>query len=131
MADLKQLARQIFLQTLAAIDIPAAMQRKLTRVGTRLRCDSFEVDLRAFDRVCVVAIGKAAHSMVRGLEGVLGDSVKLDGVVAAPTTPSEVTNGLEYFAAGHPIPNSESWKAAESILALLKSCNERTLVFFL
>lgn len=37
MSDLKQLARQIFLQTLAAIDIPGVMQRKLQRQGSHLR----------------------------------------------------------------------------------------------
>jgi glycerate 2-kinase len=39
--------------------------------------------------------------------------------------------GMKYFVAGHPMPNEESWKAAEAILALLKSCDEKTLVFFL
>ena len=38
MADLKQLARRIFHETLAAIDIPLAMQRKLVREGSLLRC---------------------------------------------------------------------------------------------
>jgi glycerate 2-kinase len=139
MADLKQLARQIFLQTLAAIDISAAMQRKLTRTGMRLHCGAADIDLRVFDRVCVVAIGKAAHGMVQGLAAVLGDSVKLQGVVAAPEIASESAvalagesaNGLQYFAGGHPVPNAESWKAAEAILALLKTCDARTLVFFL
>jgi len=32
---------------------------------------------------------------------------------------------------GHPVPNAESWMAAEAILALLKKCDEKTLVFFL
>jgi glycerate 2-kinase len=142
MADLKQLARQIFLQTLEAIDIPAAMQRKLTRNGMRLQCGTINVDLHAFDRVCVVAIGKAAHGMAQGLMTVLGDSVMIEGVVAAPTiapgsNPPAVTKpinaipALQYFAAGHPVPNTESWKAAEAILSLLKTCDAQTLVFFL
>src|SRR5216684_7909285 len=42
MADLKQLARQIFLETLAAIDIPAAIERKLLREVSLLRCDDAE-----------------------------------------------------------------------------------------
>jgi glycerate 2-kinase len=137
MADLKQLARQMFHQTLAAIDIPAAMQRKLVRRGTHLRCDACEVDLRDFDRVRVIAIGKAAHAMVKGLGAVLGDAVELQGVVAAPEGAPQslgVTrpfSKLKYFAAGHPLPNAESWKAAEAILAELKTCDPRTLVFFL
>ena len=130
MADLKQLARRIFQETLAAIDIPAAMQRKLERVGTRLRCGAVELDLRAFDRVCVVAIGKAAHAMVEGLAALL-DEHSFEGVVAAPNMPARQLRGIRYFTAGHPLPNTESWSAAETILELLRSCDDRTLVFFL
>src|SRR2546428_6654528 len=38
---------------------------------------------------------------------------------------------MKYFVAGHQLPNAESLKAAEEILALLKKCDEKTLVFFL
>jgi len=132
MADLKQLARQIFLETLAAIDIPAAMQRKLWRDGGVLHCgDEIVVDLRAFERVCLIAIGKAAHAMVEGLVPVIPDNLKLQGVVSAPTSPRSVLPCMDYFVGGHPIPNLESWKAAEAILALLRTCDQRSLVFFL
>lgn len=131
MADLKQLARQIFHETLAAIDIPAAMQRKLQRKGTRLVCDGKIFDLRDFDKLRVVATGKAAHAMVEGLALVLTPFVRFEGVVSAPTAPLKPAAGLKYFVAGHPVPNQESWKAAEAILALLKECNGKTLVFFL
>jgi glycerate 2-kinase len=132
MADLKQLARQIFLETLAAIDIPAAMQRKLWRDGSLLHCgDEIVLDLRSFERLCVIAIGKAAHAMVAGLVPLTPPNLKVQGVVSAPTPPNNVVNGIEYFVGGHPIPNLESWKAAQTILALLKTCDQRTLVFFL
>src|SRR5712692_4233607 len=131
MADLKQLARQIFHETLAAIDIPATMQRKLRRAGTRLLCDGKIFDLREFDKLRVVAIGKAAHSMVDGLALVLAPFVRFEGVVSAPTVPKKPVAGLKYFVAGHPVPNEESLKSAEAILALLKKCDEKTLVFFL
>ena len=137
MADLKGLARRVFHETLTAIDIPATMQRKLLRVGTHLRCadavSSFDVDLAAFDRTLVVAIGKAAHAMVEGLAILLGHDRAIEGVVVAPTAP--VTGcelrGVRYFPAGHPLPNAESWSAATAILDLLRGCDERTVVFFL
>ncbi|HTT33028.1 MAG TPA: DUF4147 domain-containing protein [Methylomirabilota bacterium] len=131
MAYLKQIARQIFHETLAAIDIPATMQRKLERHGTRVVCGEKLVHLSDFERLRVVAIGKAAHAMVEGLVGVLAPFVRFEGVVAAPTAPRKQVAGLKYFAAGHPVPNEESWKAAEAILALLRRCDERTLIFFL
>src|SRR5215467_10695216 len=131
MADLKQLARQIFQETLAAIDIPATMQQKLRREGTRLWCDGRSYNLAEFEKLRLVAMGKASHAMVEGLAQVLTPFVRFEGVVSAPALPRRAVPGLKYFAAGHPVPNEESWKAAEAILALLKRCDERTLVFFL
>jgi glycerate 2-kinase len=132
MADLKGLARQIFHETLAAIDIPAAMQRKLWRDGSILHCgDELVVDLRLFERVCVIAIGKAAHAMLNGLVPVVPPNLAFDGVVSAPTVPALAIGGVQYFVAGHPIPDQQSWAAAEAILALLATCDKRTLVFFL
>ena len=131
MAELKQLARKIFHETLAAIDIPTTMQRKLRRTGTLLVCNEMRIELRKFDEMRLVAIGKAAHSMVEGLTLVLAPFLGFEGVVSAPTTPRRPLPGMKYFVAGHPIPNEESWRAAEAILGLLKKCDEKTLVFFL
>ncbi|HYS22507.1 MAG TPA: DUF4147 domain-containing protein [Candidatus Eisenbacteria bacterium] len=131
MAQLKQLARKIFHETLAAIDIPATMQRKLLRKGAVLVCGETKIDLRDFEKLRVVAIGKAAHAMVDGLALVLAPFLRFEGVVSAPTVPHKHVAGMKYFLAGHPVPNAESWKAAEAILALLKKCDEKTLVFFL
>jgi glycerate 2-kinase len=131
MADLKQLARQIFHQTLAAIDIPAAIQRKLQLEGSVLHIENADVDMGAFERVLIVAIGKAAHAMIEGLEGLLGGDVLFTGIVVAPTSPPRAVDGMRYFAGGHPTPDAESWRAGEAILDLLKACNEKTLVFFL
>jgi glycerate 2-kinase len=131
MPHLKQLARQIFHETLAAIDIPATMQRKLRRRGTVLTCGDTRIDLRDFEKLRVVAIGKAAHAMVEGLEQVLAPFVRMEGVVSAPTPARKPVRGMKYFVGGHPVPNAESLKAAEAILALLKRCDKKTLVFFL
>ena len=131
MAELKQLARRIFQETISAIDIPAAMQRKLRREGMMLCLDTPEVNLRAFTRVCVIAIGKAAHAMVEGLASLLGPEFRFKGIVSAPTPPMVAVDGMRYFVGGHPTPDEQSWKAAEAILALLKECDERTIVFFL
>src|SRR5437899_3234820 len=131
MPQLKQLARQIFHETLASIDIPAAMQRKLQRKGTVLLCGGTKVDLRHFEKLRVVAIGKAAHAMVEGLTLVLAPFLRIEGVVSAPTAARRPLAGMKYFVSGHPVPNADSWRAAEAILALLKRCDEKTLVFFL
>src|SRR5439155_24040229 len=112
MAELKQVARQIFQETLAAIDIPAAMQRKLRLEEKLLHCDDTTIDLSEFAKVRVVAIGKAAHAMLCGLRGTLPAGVGLEGVACAPTPPKERVDGIHYFVGGHPIPNQQSFEAA-------------------
>jgi glycerate 2-kinase len=131
MADLKHLARLIFHETLAAIDIPAVMQRKVRVEGAILHCGDVTLHLGGFSKICVVAIGKAAHAMVEGLRSTLPAEVTFEGVASAPTAPKRALPGIRYFVGGHPIPNEESWKAAEAILQLLGQSDEKTLVFFL
>jgi glycerate 2-kinase len=127
----KQLAREIFHRALASIDIPAVMERKLclTRDG-RLALTDADVEIAHASQIFVVAIGKAAHAMVTGLVSLFPPGV-FRGVVTAPTEPIAPVPGLEYFLGGHPIPNRDSWRAAEAILNLLRQCDERTVVFFL
>jgi glycerate 2-kinase len=131
MPELKQLAVRIFEKTLQAIDIPAVMQRKLRREGTFLFVGERRFDLRSYERIRVVAMGKAAHAMTGGLAALLGADNPFEGIVSAPTAARKPVAGVKYFAAGHPVPTAESWKAAEEILKMLKHCNERTLLFFL
>jgi len=131
MADRKQLARQIFHETLAAIDIPAAMQRKLRRRGTRLLCDGKILDLREFDKLVWWPSEKWRMPWWTGSRWVLAPFLRFEGVVSAPTAPRKPLPGMKYFLGGHPIPNESSWQAAEAVLALLKNSDEKTLVFFL
>jgi glycerate 2-kinase len=131
MSDLKQIARTIFHETLAAIDIAAVMRRKVWREGSLLYCQGLTIDLRAFSKIDVIAVGKAAHAMVDGLASLLPAGMEVGGIVAAATPPSSRLAGLRYFLAGHPLPNAASWEAAEAILKVLKDCDEKSLVFFL
>src|SRR5215469_8851747 len=128
----KQIAREIFQQTLSSIDIAGVMERKLQFEGKRLvLANGSTIDFSNASRIQIVAIGKAAHAMVTGLVALLPRGTACTGVIAAPTTPAQAIPGMEYFVAGHPTPNSESWRAAEVILRLLRLCDECTLVFFL
>ena len=131
MPQTKELARRIFLHALSSIDISAVMERKIPREGSRLVLPESTVDLASVSRVLIIAIGKAAHAMIDGATRLLPQEAKIEGVVAAPTNSSAAISGLEYFLCGHPIPNRDSWRAAETILALLRTCDEHTLVLFL
>ena len=131
MPPTKQIALEIFRQTLASIDIPSMMERKLLLDGKRLLLPDATVDLARVSRIVVVGIGKAVHAMVAGLASLLPPKISFTGVVAAPASPATPVPGLEYLLSGHPIPNKDSLRAAVAILRLLQSCDAGTLVFFL
>ena len=131
MADLKQAALQVFRETLAAIDIPLVMRRKLDRTGSRIRVSGTLFDLAAFERIYAVAIGKASQALARGLTELLSPDFRTEGIVVAPTPATRAPDGFRVFAAGHPVPDQGSFTAGRAILELLATADARTLIFFL
>ncbi len=134
MADRKQIAGHIFRQTLAAIDIPATMERKLARSGSRITVGDATVNLAEYARIRVVAIGKASVAMARGLVELLGPDTRAEGILVAPSNAQFSENavpGFRRMAAAHPVPDAGSFAAAREILRLLESCDAHSLVFFL
>ncbi|HLK04471.1 MAG TPA: DUF4147 domain-containing protein [Candidatus Acidoferrum sp.] len=130
MADPKQIARGIFQQTLSSIDIPSVMDRRIIRSGNCVSIDDHCFDLSAFSEILVVALGKATHSMLRGFAQLCGDK-KFSGVAVAPTPPDLPIPGVTYFVGGHPIPNEQSFLAAQAAIGLLSQTSEKSLVVFL
>lgn len=121
----------MFHETLAAIDIPSIMQRKLARAGSRIFVNGAPVDLAAYTRISAVAIGKASIAMAEGLTHTLAPDFHAEGIVVSPSHAADVPNGFRAIAAGHPVPNQSSFDAARAILDLLGGSNEKSLVFFL
>jgi len=130
-SDLKQLARQIFYETLAAIDIPLAMRQKLARTGSLIRFDDTVVDLAAYDRIVAIAVGKASVAMAQGFADLLATDFAFEGILVAPHESLSDVQGFRALAAAHPIPDTSSTAAAHAIIDLLSQCDSRTLVFFL
>jgi glycerate 2-kinase len=129
--DLKQLARDIFHETLAALDIPLAMRHKLARNGSQIRIDDTAINLAAHDRIVVIAIGKASIAMARGFADLLASDFAFEGILVVPHESVADVRGFRTMGAGHPIPDGGSIAAARVITELLSQCDSRTLIFFL
>jgi glycerate 2-kinase len=127
----KQIAEHIFRQTLAAIDIPATIERKLARIGSSIAVGDGRIDLRDFESIVGIAFGKASYSMARGLSRVLAPDFSPEGILVVPAPVSAELSGWEIFRGGHPLPNAESFAAGRAILDRLARCDDRTLICFL
>lgn len=121
-------ARDIFLQVLREASVARAFERSVeyTRGVLRVCDDLYPLD--GFPRVFVVAFGKAAHSMLDGLSAQAGS---LSGIAAAPQEPTTQHSGIRYFLGGHPLPNQESLRAAQSALKALSMLPPKSLVIYL
>lgn len=124
----KQLARQIFLEALATIDVRHAMLAKVKREGGALVTGDIVTPLVRPPRV--IAFGKAARRMASTLDEILGGQVDA-GVVVAPAEPEKKLDRFRYFRAGHPYPNAGSVEGAEAALELVSGLSGDDLVIFL
>lgn len=131
MSELKQIARHIFHRTLAAIDIPRAVERRLARNGSVICYGEKSLNLRDFKSIRVVAFGKASFAMTEGLLAALAPEFRATGVLSIPSQPPHELPGIRIFTGGHPVPNSDSFAAGRAILDLLAECDQHTLIFFL
>jgi glycerate 2-kinase len=129
--DMKQTAERVFRHTLAAIDIPSALARKLQRSDSRICVGTTEIDLRDFSEIVAIAFGKAALAMADGLTSILSPEFPPNGVLVVPAAPQRELPGWKTFVGGHPLPTAESFAAGRAILDRLAGCGERTLIFFL
>jgi glycerate 2-kinase len=130
----KQVAKRIFRQTLAAIDISAALRRALARKGSYIQAGGVTVDLRAYREIVCIAFGKAALAMAQGLKEILEPDYETNGILVLPGELSPALPewaGWSIFAGGHPVPNEGSFRAGRAILDRLARCDEHTLIFFL
>jgi hydroxypyruvate reductase len=132
MSELKQVARAIFSDALAAIDIPGTMRHKMSRTGSEIRVNSTFVDLSRYERIRAVSVGKASVAMARGLLESLGNERAVEGIIIAPQDAMCQVDGFRTYGAGHPLPTAGSLVAAREVLDLLqKSNDERSIIFFL
>src|SRR3954464_10191611 len=132
MADLKQLAREIFLETLAGVDIRRTFAQKVRREGSLLSIDDVKLDLASFRSIRAIAMGKASVPMAQELVEGLSPDFRVEGLVAAPHDSVKEVSGLRSIGANHPVPDEGSFAAARAILNLLaESDSAATLIFFL
>ncbi len=130
-------ATQIFTGALAGCNIESAFDRRIRFEGTVLRrllpdgSGPETIDLSAYKRVFVIALGKAADPMLTVLLDRMNRRKGLRGICCTTQQPKRRNWRFRYFEAGHPLPNEESFAAARATLALLKKARKDTLIFFL
>lgn len=129
--ELRDIALQLFQQTLAAIGVETIVSQNLKLAGAQLGTANESLDLSGFKRILVVALGKASIPMARAAESVLGDYLT-NGVVVTNAVLGNPPHRLSCIFGSHPLPNRGSVTGAETALHLLRENDAPdTLVIFL
>jgi len=81
--------------------------------------------------VVVVAIGKAAWNMAEAAKACLGDRIKAGAIVTKYEHSLGPLNGFEIIEAGHPIPDENSIRGAETAIKLVTELNREDHVILL
>jgi glycerate-2-kinase len=124
----KQLAQQIFHETMAAIDVRHAMLTKLKFEGGALLATEVAQPLVRAPRV--VAFGKAANRMSTVLHEILGGWIEA-GVSVAPAETQQKLPNFHYFVGGHPYPDAGSLEGAQASLEIVSHLTREDTVIFL
>ncbi len=117
---LRQDAARIWDAALRAVDPESAIRRLMKRKGSMLRIKDAAFDLKGMGKVWILGAGKAAASMGRAVEKVMGGYVS-GGILATKSHHSLPLNTLEILESGHPLPDMNSLLSARRILSLAKS----------
>jgi glycerate 2-kinase len=122
-----------------AVDPAAAVRRCVCRDGDLLQVNGQQYDLRRFERVVALAIGKAGEPMLRAAAEVLGERLISGlGIVKeghSDGSPASLEAGVServtLLESGHPVPDARSRAAGEQALALMSGLSERDLALVL
>jgi glycerate 2-kinase len=132
MSDAREDALDIFLYALKASRVEVAMARRVQFEGGELQVDGHGYVLDRYERLVLVAIGKAGETMASAFLRQAGSNAeRFEGVVVGPEGTAAVSSRLRVYGGGHPSPNEASVAAASDILHTLGSLTERALVIFL
>src|SRR6478752_5360009 len=131
-------ARAIFVHALDVCRIERAFRDRFRFDGTTLLVQrplemepdrpSARFELGGYRKILIIALGKAAILMTQSLLDILPRKLHMRGVCSAPQKPARRDWRIRYYAGGHPLPNRDSFRAAQHALRLLRRASEKTFV---
>lgn len=126
--NLQEDAKNIFIEAIKACDISKLLSHRLVISDKHLHIDDKEIQLSKFTDILLIGFGKASIDMGVAVEEILGGRLK-QGILVTNRSWTTKTKS-EILIAGHPLPNTQSLKAAIKIREAIRSSSEKTLIIF-
>ncbi len=96
----------------------------------KIKFKNSTINLKKFDNVYLIAIGKAADSMAKFVSSKIN---LVSGIIVMPSKykPLFHQNNIRIFLSGHPLPNTRSVKAGKYIKNFIASTRKNDFIIFL
>jgi hydroxypyruvate reductase len=125
---LRKDAMEIFSASLKAVDPVAAVKRYLKLSESTLFAGDKSFTLENFDNIHLIGFGKAASSMARGVEEILGDRLAGGFINVKYGHLDKLSEKIEVQEAAHPVPNEDGVKGTEKIINFVKQLGKKDLI---
>jgi hydroxypyruvate reductase len=130
LSGLKKDARSIFHAGLDAVEPETAIYRSCKREADNLFIGDKTYDLSKYENIYLIGAGKAASPMAFAMETLLDDRLS-GGVAVVKYGHFSKSNRIKIIEAGHPVPDENGVKGAESIMQIAIQAGENDLVICL
>jgi glycerate 2-kinase len=132
---LRREVKQLFLYGVDAVNPYNAVKKALRVQKNKIliglgKSDMLSCDLRRFERIIVVGMGKATALMAKAVDEILGSRIK-DGCVVVKYGYTAELEAIRTIEAGHPLPDENGLKGAQEIAQLVEAAQENDLIIFL
>lgn len=125
---LRRDAKTIFARALLAADAGYAVRSYLSLGRGVILAGNVKLLLKDFDRVFLLAVGKASVAMAAAVKKVLGAQLTGGIVVTKHGHLTAKLKKLQVIEAGHPVPDESGRAASAQIIDLLRELNVRDLL---
>jgi glycerate 2-kinase len=121
---------RILSAAISALEPGLAVTRQVAREGDILLVSGQRYDLRSFNRVVILGIGKASVAMSDAMALILADRLSAGLVISKHQSPNSNSLVINIIG-GHPIPDEKSLEAGKKVLELLSSLSPKDLLICL
>jgi glycerate 2-kinase len=128
--ELRQDLHAIFRAALKAVDPGEAIRTHVRRDGQQLHVADRVYDLRQYDALYVIGVGKAGAAMAMAIEALLGDRIH-GGQVIVKYGHGGPVKYVTLHEAGHPIPDEAGVRATRILIEFVRGRGPRELIICL
>jgi len=125
-----EIAEKIFIHAVKRVHPEKLIKDHVKLLGSVLTIDSLELLLKKINNIYIIGAGKATAAMASGIEEMLGNRLS-GGHIVVKYNHSLKLKYIEVTEAGHPVPDSNGFKATREIIKIADKASENDLIICL